>query len=96
MKRRLALLVPALACACAHVEELPDGSRRVIGLVSMTIPAAIPEQRRGADRLEVTALGLLVVSNPAATSIALGYASERITTVRNNALVEISEWEERP
>ena len=92
--RILAILATALAAACAHVEELPDGSRRVTGLVSMTIPAAIPEHRRGADRLEVSALGLLIVSNPAATSVTLGYASERITAVRNNALVEISEWGE--
>jgi hypothetical protein len=66
----------------------------VTGLVSVTVPPALAAVRRGADRLEVSAVGLLIVSNPAATSISLGYASERITAVRNNALVEISEWGE--
>jgi hypothetical protein len=96
MKLPVALLVPALVCACAHVEELPDGARRVTGLVSMTIPASIPQEKRGADSLQVTTLGLMILSSPAAASIQLGYASDRITAVRNNALVEISEWEERP
>jgi hypothetical protein len=93
MREAAALLALAVA-GCAHVQELPDGSRRVTGLVSVTVPPAIAAERRGADRLEVSAVGLLIVSNPAATSISLGYASERITAVRNNALVEISEWGE--
>lgn len=84
------LLALALLAGCAHVEELPDGSRRVTGFVSMTVPAMAPE-RRGADSLEVKALGLLVLSSPAATSVSFGYSSERVTAVRNNALVEISE-----
>ena len=92
--RLLAALATLAAAGCAHVSELPDGSRRVIGLVSMTIPAAIPQAQRGADRLDVTSVGLLVVSNSAGTSVTLGYAQERITSVRNNALVEISEWGE--
>jgi len=95
MRTPAALLALALA-GCAHVEELPDGSRRVTGLVSMTIPAAIPHDRRGADSLQVTTLGLLILSGPAATSVQLGYASDRITAVRNNALVELYEWEDKP
>ena len=87
MKRASALLAVLLG-ACAHVEELPDGSRRVTGLVSMTV-RAIPPEKRGADTLEVKALGLLIVSGPAATSVSLGYSTERLTAVRNNALVEI-------
>jgi hypothetical protein len=44
----------------------------------------------------VTTLGLLVLSSPAATSVQLGYASDRIVAVRNNALVELHEGEETP
>jgi hypothetical protein len=91
MKRLLALLVPTLACACAHVEELPDGSRRVTGLVSMTVPPAIPAERRGADSLHVRVVGLLILSSPAGSSVSFGYAAERITAVRNDSLVEIQE-----
>lgn len=96
MRALPALLMPALVCACAHVEELPDGSRRVTGLVSMTLPPAFAQAQRGADSLQVSALGLLILSGPAGSSVSLGYASERITAVRNNALVEISEREEAP
>jgi hypothetical protein len=90
---RAALLALAVT-GCAHVTELPDGSRRVTGLVSMTIPPSIPQDRRGADRLDVTALGLLVVAHPAGTSITFGYASERMTALRNHAYVEVTEWGE--
>jgi hypothetical protein len=91
-----ATLLALAASGCAHVSELPDGSRRVVGFVSMTVPAAIAVQRRGGELLEVTTLGLLVMSSPATTSVSLGYASERVTTVRNNALVQFSHTEETP
>lgn len=96
MKTGLAVAAATLVCACAHVTELPDGSRRVTGLVRMTIPASIPQGQRGADSLEVSAVGLLLLSTPAGGSLSLGYASERITTVRNDALVRISDREETP
>jgi hypothetical protein len=86
----------ALLCSCAHVTELPDGSRRVTGFVRMTVPASIPQGQRGADSLEVTTVGLLLLSTPAGGSLSVGYASERITTVRNDALVRISDPEEAP
>jgi hypothetical protein len=76
---------------CAHVQELPDGSRRVTGLVSMTIPAAVPPDSRGADALEVKALGVLLLSSPAGASLSFGYTSERIVAVRNDALVVVQE-----
>jgi hypothetical protein len=90
---RTALLALALA-GCAHVSELPDGSRRVIGLVSMTIPPSIPQEKRGADSLHVTTVGLLVLSGRAASSVQIGYASDRIIAVRNNALVEFFDGRE--
>ena len=90
MRPAAALLVLAIA-GCAHVEELPDGSRRVTGLVSMTIPPAIPQASRGADLLEVKALGMLLVSGPAGAAFSIGYASERIVAVRNDALAVVTE-----
>jgi hypothetical protein len=94
MRPAAALLAAAVTSAlagCAHVQELPDGSRRVTGFVSMTIPAAIPQASRGADVLEVSALGVLLVSGPAGGSFSIGYASERIVSVRNDALVVVTE-----
>jgi hypothetical protein len=93
IRNALAQVVLACLSGCAHVQELPDGSRRVIGLVSMTIPPALAAEQRGADFLQVTTVGALVLSSPAGTSVQLGYASDRITAVRNNALVELNEWE---
>lgn len=95
MRTAAALLALAIA-GCAHVQELPDGSRRVTGFVSITVPPSIAAEQRGADSLQVTTLGLLVLSSPAATSVQLGYASDRIVAVRNNALVELHEGEETP
>lgn len=84
-------MLAGVACAqlmgCAHVEELPDGSRRVTGIVRMTIPA-MPSEMRGADMLEVQAIGVLLVSSPAGNSFSLGYSSERITALRNDARVQ--------
>lgn len=86
--RGAAALAALLLCACAHVEELPDGSRRVTGVVSMTVPA-LPHAERGADMLEVKAVGLLILSGAGGSTVSLGYSSERITALRNNAVVEI-------
>ena len=96
MKTQLVVAAATLLSACAHVTELPDGSRRITGFVRMTVPASIPQRQRGADSLEVTTVGLLLLSTPAGGSLSLGYASERITTVRNDALVRISDPEDAP
>ena len=90
MTRAVAFAASLLACACAHVEELPDGSRRVTGVVRMTVPA-MPAEARGADMLEVQALGVLLLSSPAGNSVSLGYSSERITVLRNDARVQYHE-----
>jgi hypothetical protein len=86
---RTAALAVALmfGSGCAHVEELPDGSRRVTGIVRMTVPG-MPAEARGADMLEVQAVGVLMLSSPAGNSVSLGYSSERITALRNDARVQ--------
>jgi len=81
-------IMGAMAFAgCAYIEVLPDGSKRVTGLVHTVIPPAIPAERRGAETLEITALGLAIVSARSGGGITLGYTNERITTVRNDAVV---------
>lgn len=90
MRTAPAAFALVLATGCAHVEELSDGSRRVTGLVRMTLPA-MPVEARGADMLEVQALGVLLLSSPAGNSVSLGYSSERITALRNEARVEYRE-----
>ena len=86
---RLAALVAAAwgLGGCAHVEVLSDGSTRVTGFVRMTIPAAIPLGQRGAETLEVTTIGLGILSTQGGGGISLGYTSDRITWLKNNALV---------
>lgn len=88
---RLAALAAAVLAGCAHVEELPDGSKRITGLVRMTVPGAIPDDKRGGETVEVTSFGLTVLTAPTASRISLGYASDRITTLRNNAVVHFQE-----
>ena len=86
-----AALAAALLAGCAHVEELPDGSKRITGLVRMTVPSAIPDGKRGGETLQVTSFGLTFLTAPTASRISLGYASDRITTLRNNAVVHFQE-----
>jgi len=88
---RLFALAAALLAGCAHVQELPDGSKRITGLVRMTVPSAIPDEKRGGETLQVTSFGLTVLTAPTASRISLGYASDRITTLRNNAVVHFQE-----
>lgn len=88
---RAALIVAALLAGCAHIEELPDGSKRVTGFVRMTVPSAIPEEKRGGEMVEVTSFGLSVLSAPTASRVSVGYANDRITTLRNNAVVHIQD-----
>lgn len=90
MRTAAAALALMLGSGCAHVEELPDGSRRVTGMVRMTVPA-MPAEARGADMLEVQAVGVLLLSSPAGNSVSIGYSSERITALRNEARVQYHE-----
>jgi hypothetical protein len=83
------LLAVALIAGCAHIEELPDGSKRVTGFVRMTVPSAIPDRQRGGEMVEVTSFGVSVLSAPTASRVSVGYANDRITTLRNNAVVHI-------
>jgi hypothetical protein len=85
-----------VVAGCAVVQELPDGSRRVTGLVSVTIPNAIDSEKRGADAFELRTLGVSLISISNLTSVTLGYSSDRFTAVRNNALVEFQEKERNP
>lgn len=83
----------AAAAGCAHVEQLSDGSRRITGVVQILIPSALAAGRSGGDSVEVRTLGMLFFSGPTASGLSLGYASERVTVLRNNAVVSIYEGE---
>lgn len=65
----------------------PDGTREVFGLVSMKLPPAIPTGRSAGETIEVSTVGFLVFSSPVGSGIALGYAREQVTGLKNNALV---------
>jgi len=78
-----------LSTGCAHVEALPDGSKRVIGFVHMVIPSAVPAEQRGAETLEVTTIGLGILSTQGGGGISIGYSSDRITILRNEAKVVV-------
>lgn len=53
----------------------------------MTLPALDTLGVCGGETTEITTVGALLFRSPVATGIALGYASERITGLKNNALV---------
>lgn len=77
----------ALLSGCAVTRMHADGSRQVFGLVSMTIPPATTPNGSAGETIDVSTVGLLLFSNPVGTGLALGYARERVTGLKNNTLV---------
>jgi len=89
LRRALLATLCLLVSACAQIEVLPDGTRIVTGLVRVTIPSQMPAAERAADSIEVTAFGLSMLSTPVGTGITLGFATDRITAVRNGVRATI-------
>jgi hypothetical protein len=73
-------------CAVSYVDE--SGAMRVVGFVSMTVQSGGP-QAAGARSVSIRNLGLSAMRSDLSSSISLGYNSENITVINNDACVSI-------
>jgi hydrogenase/urease accessory protein HupE len=84
--RTLAILGAILSTGCAQVVVMPDGTRRVTGLVQVDLPAVEPA---AGESVHVRAFGLLLARSGAESSISLGYSDTTHTMVRQDSCVAI-------
>ena len=80
-----ALLVPL--CGCAITTVGADGTREVFVFVHMKLPRSTPAGALAGETMELNVVGLLVYSSPVGAGLALGYAKEQVTGLKNNVLV---------
>jgi hypothetical protein len=74
-----------LACGCAVTRLTEDGGREVTGWVKIRLPG--PKEATGGETIEVTSWGILLFSSPVGSGVSLGYSRERVTGLKNDALV---------
>lgn len=89
---RVHFLAWASACCmtlsgCAHVRIDEDGTRHIVGLVSLTLPPPDKFAERGADAIRIRSLGLTALRSPADGALVLGYQETTLIAVKNNSLV---------
>lgn len=75
-----------LLTGCAHVFVGADGSRNVIGLVWLTLPAASTTPA-AAESIRTRSLGLTLTLSEAGNALTLGYSDATLAFVRDNAQV---------
>lgn len=73
--------------ACAYTVVDSDGTKHIIGLVSIKIPAAEQKKSFVGDSVSVTSIGLSIYSTPLNSGFAFGYNRESITALRQNAAI---------
>tara|TARA_Y100000052_G_scaffold5636_1_gene5252 strand:- start:12548 stop:12859 length:312 start_codon:yes stop_codon:yes gene_type:complete len=84
-KRYVILLFLLIISGCAISYVDVKGQKRIIGLVNLTLSDKADDQ--GADKVEVTSIGLLVSSNPVSTGLSVGYTKEVTMKINDNALI---------
>jgi hypothetical protein len=80
------------SCAITRVDA--DGTIEYWGFARVTLPG--PSARPAAIQLSVEGIGLLFMSSPAGAGAAVGYASQSLTVVRDNAMACLSPHGSRP
>jgi hypothetical protein len=79
------LLAPTLVlsgCAITHVHA--DGTIEYWGVARVVLPAA--QTRPSVMRISIDGIGLLMMTSPAGGTAALGYASQTLTVLGDNAM----------
>ncbi len=71
---------------CALTRVHPDGTVEYWGLAHVTV-RGFPEQSPVAAAFAVEGVGALLMFSPAGSAVTVGYASQSITLVRDNAMV---------
>ncbi len=85
----VALCLPAVLHGCAHVYVDADGTRHVLGLVHLQLPAE-GTVKPGGEALRSQSFGLSITSSAAGQAVVLGYSDTTLAFVQDNAVVPAS------
>ena len=72
-------------CAYSYVDD--HGTRHVVGLVDLELPASEEDQTFAGHVVDLTTLGISFSGNPSGSSFTVGYSREVTGYLRNHALV---------
>jgi hypothetical protein len=74
-------------CAYTYVDKA--GATHIVGLTSVTIPPQNCEASEGGRGVRVTTIGVSLVRSEVWSAVSVGYNSEELFVLRNNACVRI-------
>jgi len=78
----------ALLSGCATSYSLPDGSKRIIGFVNMTIPASADHDNQSAgDSIRIKSAGLLLYNHENESGISIGYSNLFLMSLKNDSYI---------
>ena len=83
----IGLGLPLLTAACSISWQEADGSRRVLGFVSLRLTDAADHPTFAGTAVTMTTIGLGVVATDAETIVNLGYLNIATANLRDNVLV---------
>ena len=83
-----AFVLAALVQGCAHVYVDEDGSKNILGLLWLKLPAASSQASAG-ESLRTVSLGLTLTRSEAGSALVLGYSDSTMAFVRNHSLVPV-------
>jgi hypothetical protein len=82
-------LAAAVASSCAYVQVLPDGSRRIAGLVYLEIPPPGSADDIGGETIRIRSIGVGFASGPPGATLAIGYFDSAPTIINNNSCIAL-------
>ncbi len=89
--RRIAFAIASIALTgCAHTYVDRDGNTHVVGLVHVVVPNSGDPNLVRAQALQVTSIGLSVLTSAERTSLTLGYNDDTLVLVRGDTCVAIA------
>ena len=83
----IGLVLPLLTAACSVSWQEADGSRRVLGFVSLQLTDAADHPTFAGTAVNLTTIGLGFVSTGTETIVNLGYLNIATANIRDNVLV---------
>jgi hypothetical protein len=84
--RAVLLFVAIAAQGCAHVSVDEDGTRHVVGLVSLTLPP-VDAEGRAAEAFRTRSIGITITKSEIETGIVVGYSDLTLAFIRDNRVV---------
>ena len=85
--RAIGLTMPLLTAACSISWQEADGSRRILGLVSLRLTETADHPTFAGNAVNITTIGLGVAATGTDTIVNFGYLNSATANLRDNALV---------